>query len=66
MIGYLPNGPEVWRVTYGGKIKQFEHIDKALNYMKEKLLKKHNHQLSLNRVNLQETEINETKFKGVS
>ena len=63
--GYLPNGPTVWRVSYGYKFEQFETLDKAINYMKTNMENKSKHMLLIQRVNLRQIEIVKPVFEQV-
>ena len=56
-IGYLPNGPTVWRVSYGYEFEQFETLDKSLNYMKQNMENKGKHMLLIRKVNISKVEI---------
>ena len=64
-IGYLPNGPTVWRVSYGYEFEQFETLDKALNYMKQNMENKGKHMFLIRKVNLRKVEIFKPKFEQV-
>lgn len=55
--GYLPNGPTVWRVSYGYQFEQFETLEKAINYMKINMENKNKHMLLIQKVNLKKVEL---------
>jgi len=51
---YLPNGPEVWRISYGYQFEQFDTLEKAMRYIRDNLESKNKHMLLIQRVNLRE------------
>ena len=57
MNGYLPNGTEVFRVSYGYQFEQFETLEKAIAYVKKNLESKEKHMLLIQRVNLKEVQL---------
>ena len=56
-IGYLPEGPEVFRVSYGYQFKQFDLLPKALRYIDKELKSHKKHMLTIQRVNLKEVKL---------
>jgi hypothetical protein len=61
--GYLPDGPDVWRVSCYYDIEQFDTLEKALNYMENKLNKNSGKILVLQKVNLRKVNLSTPKLE---
>ena len=62
---YLPNGPTVWRVSYGYQFEQFETLTKDMKYLKINMENKTKHMLLIQKVNLKKVELVKPKFEVV-
>lgn len=56
MSVYFPDGPTVWRVSYGYQFEQFENLPKAMRYIEKNLTNGEKHMLTIQKVNLRSIE----------